>query len=391
MLRILCLLMCMVAGPVFAQQQNDLYHTEVQLTGSDKAENIAKQEGLVNVLIKVSGQTDIAQNEVIKKALAQSDRYVTQMSFVEYDDAPRAMKLGYNSKMVLNLLTQSEQSIWETPRKSVLVWIVNEYNYQRSIIWEQSNNSLITRIKEAANERGLPVMFPVGDFDDVTSIEIPDLWGNFKKPIADASERYNPQAILVVKVRGNSSSWTLFDTTPQYLPTTSTKPLEGRESGAVQLADMVNNVSDYFAKKYTKNLGAVVSQSEMISIEGIHSTRAFFTIEKQLKQLNSVASVQVDTIQGNKVTYTLNLLGDSEQFNQELLSKNKALSLIPEVIEEDKAIENAELDVNDAAIEQVTPVAEEQTMEEPIIEESETTEQSEETMPVIHAYQLSSK
>ncbi len=381
----------MVTGPVFAQQQNDLYHTEVQLTGSDKAENIAKQEGLVNVLIKVSGQTDIAQNEVIKKALTQSDRYVTQMSFVEYDDAPRAMKLGYNSKMVLNLLTQSEQSIWETPRKSVLVWIVNEYNYQRSIIWEQSNNSLITRIKEAANERGLPVMFPVGDFDDVTSIEIPDLWGNFKKPIADASERYNPQAILVVKVRGNSSSWTLFDTTPQYLPTTSTKPLEGRESGAVQLADMVNNVSDYFAKKYTKNLGAVVSQSEMISIEGIHSTRAFFTIEKQLKQLNSVASVQVDTIQGNKVTYTLNLLGDSEQFNQELLSKNKALSLIPEVIEEDKAIENAELDVNDAAIEQVTPVAEEQTMEEPIIEESETTEQSEETMPVIHAYQLSSK
>ncbi|MUJ29410.1 DUF2066 domain-containing protein [Aliivibrio fischeri] len=391
MLRILCLLMCMVAGPVFAQQQNDLYHTEVQLTGSDKAENIAKQEGLVNVLIKVSGQTDIAQNEVIKKALTQSDRYVTQMSFVEYDNAPRAMKLGYNSKMVLNLLTQSEQSIWETPRKSVLVWIVNEYNYQRSIIWEQSNNSLITRIKEAANERGLPVMFPVGDFDDVTSIEIPDLWGNFKKPIADASERYNPQAILVVKVRGNSSSWTLFDTTPQYLPTTSTKPLEGRESGAVQLADMVNNVSDYFAKKYTKNLGAVVSQSEMISIEGVHSTRAFFTIEKQLKQLNSVASVQVDTIQGNKVTYTLNLLGDFEQFNQELLSKNKALSLIPEVIEEDKAIENSELDVNDAAIEQVTPVAEEQTMEEPIIEESETTEQSEETMPVIHAYQLSSK
>ncbi len=381
----------MVVGPVFAQQQNDLYHTEVQLTGSDKAENIAKQEGLVNVLIKVSGQTDIAQNEVIKKALTQSDRYVTQMSFVEYDDAPRAMKLGYNSKMVLNLLTQSEQSVWETPRKSVLVWIVNEYNYQRSIIWEQSNNSLITRIKEAANERGLPVMFPVGDFDDVTSIEIPDLWGNFKKPIADASERYNPQAILVVKVRGNSSSWTLFDTTPQYLPTTSTKPLEGRESGAVQLADMVNNVSDYFAKKYTKNLGAVVSQSEMISIEGVHSTRAFFTIEKQLKQLNSVASVQVDTIQGNKVTYTLNLLGDFEQFNQELLSKNKALSLIPEVIEEDKAIENAELDVNDAAIEQVTPVAEEQTMEEPIIEESETTEQSEETMPVIHAYQLSSK
>ena len=386
MLRILCLVVCLIAGPVFAQQQSDLYHTEVQLTGSEKAEGLAKKEGLVNVLVKVSGQQTIADNEVIKKALTQSDRYVTQMSFVDYDDAPRAMKLGYNSKMVLSLLTQAEVGIWETPRKSVLVWIVNEYNYQRSIIWEQSNNSLITRIKDAANERGLPVMFPVGDFDDVTSIEIPDLWGNFKKPIADASERYNPQAILVVKVRGNSSTWTLFDSTPQYLVTTSKKSIEGRASGSVQLADMVNEVSDYFAKTYTKNLAAVASESETVSIKGIHTTRSFFTIEKQLKQMNSIASVQVNTIQGDKVTYTLSLLGDYQQFNDELLSKNSRISLIPEepitvavddeiksdVITEDVA-QDAELPLNDGM---------------PVVSEEIQTE-AEEVQPVVHEYQLS--
>lgn len=59
--------MCMIAGPVFAQQQTDLYHTEVQLTDAEKAESLAKEEGLVNVLIKVSGQQSIAENEVIKK------------------------------------------------------------------------------------------------------------------------------------------------------------------------------------------------------------------------------------------------------------------------------------------------------------------------------------
>lgn len=386
MLRILCLVVCLIAGPVFAQQQSDLYHTEVQLTGSEKAEGLAKKEGLVNVLVKVSGQQTIADNEVIKKALTQSDRYVTQMSFVDYDDAPRAMKLGYNSKMVLSLLTQAEVGIWETPRKSVLVWIVNEYNYQRSIIWEQSNNSLITRIKDAANERGLPVMFPVGDFDDVTSIEIPDLWGNFKKPIADASERYNPQAILVVKVRGNSSTWTLFDSTPQYLVTASKKSIEGRASGSVQLADMVNEVSDYFAKTYTKNLSAVASESEAVSIKGIHTTRSFFTIEKQLKQMNSIASVQVNTIQGDKVTYTLSLLGDYQQFNDELLSKNSRISLIPEeqitvavddeiksdVITEDVA-QDAELPLDDGM---------------PVVSEEIQTE-AEEVQPVVHEYQLS--
>lgn len=381
MLRILCLLICMITGPVFAQQQNDLYHTEVQLTGAEKAESIAKQDGLVNVLIKVSGKTDIAQNEVIKKALTQSDRYVTQMSFVEYDDTPRAMKLGYNSKMVLSLLTQAEQSIWETPRKSVLVWVVNEYNYQRSIIWEQSNNSLITRIKDAANERGLPVMFPVGDFDDVTSIEIPDLWGNFKKPIADASERYNPQAILVVKVRGNSSTWTLFDTTPQYLVTASKKPIEGRVSGSVQLADMVNEVSDYFAKTYTKNLGAVASDSETVSIQGIHTTRAFFSIEKQLKQMNSVASVQVNTIQGDKVTYTLSLLGDYQQFNDELLSKNARISLIPEEPVVNDGTEKSA--ITEGVTQNVAQEADKSVDNEISVESEEPIK------PVVHEYQLS--
>ena len=384
MLRILCLLICMVVGPVFAQQPNDLFHTEVQLTGSEKAESIAKQDGLVNVLIKVSGKTDIAQNEVIKKALTQSERYVTQMSFVEYDDAPRTMKLGYNSKMVLNLLTQAEQSIWETPRKSVLVWVVNDYNYQRSIIWEQSNNSLITRIKDAANERGLPVMFPVGDFDDVTSIEISDLWGNFKKPIADASERYNPQAILVVKVRGNSSTWTLFDTTPQYLVTAQKKPIEGRVSGSVQLADMVNEVSDYFAKTYTKNLGAVASDSETVSIQGIHTTRAFFNIEKQLKQMNSVASVQINTIQGDKVTYTLSLLGDYQQFNDEFLSKNARISLIPEAPVVNDEIEKVA--ITEGASKDVVQESEKLVADNDALVESE---EAKEAKSVVHEYQLS--
>lgn len=379
MLRILCLLIYMVAGPVLAQQQNDLYHTEVQLTGSEKAENLAKKEGLEKVLIKVSGQQEIAQNEVIKKALAQSDRYVTQMSFVNHDNAPQTMKLGYNSKMVVGLLTQAEQSLWEAPRKSVLVWVVNEYNYQRSIIWEQSNNPLITRIKSAANERGLPVMFPVGDFDDVTSIEIPDLWGNFKKPIADASERYNPQAILVVKVRGNSSTWTLFDTTPQYLVSTSKKPIEGRVSGSVQLADMVNEVSDYFAKTYAKNLNEGAGESETVSIKGIHTTSAFFSLEKQLKQMNSVASVQVNTIQGNKVTYTLSLLGDYQQFNDELLSKNSRITPVIEELIVEPVIENESIETS-VVTQEVTEVA------EPIQEVISVIDDAE---PAIHEYQLS--
>ncbi len=330
MLRILYLVIFFIAAPVFAQQQNDLYRTEVELTDLENAESLAKKEGLINVLIKVSGQQAIASNPVIKKALAQSDRYITQMRFIANDDdgKRRGLKLTYNSKMIRSLLNQAEQSIWETPRKSVLVWVVNEDNNSRRIIWEQSNSYLVSKIKNAANERGLPIMFPVGDFEDVTSIATTDLWGNFKNPIANASKRYNPEAILVVKIRGNSSTWTLFDTAPKYLATSSQKPISDQVSGANQLADIVNQVSNYYATAYIKDFNAVASESEIISIVGIKSTDDFFAIEQQLQNMNSVANVQVDIIQGDKVTYMVNLLTDYQQFNDELLNKNPQITQI---------------------------------------------------------------
>ena len=183
----------------------------------------------------------------------------------------------------------------------------------------------------------------------------------------------------MVKVRGNSSTWTLFDTTPQYLVTTSKKPIEGRVSGSVQLTDMVNDVSDYFAKTYAKNLNAVAGESEKVSIKGIHTTSAFFSLEKQLKKMNSVASVQVNTIQGDKVTYTLSLLGDYQQFNDELLSKNSRITPVIEALIVEPVTENESLETN-VGTQDATEVA------EPIQEAVSVIDDAE---PVIHEYQLS--
>ncbi len=91
---------------------------------------------------------------------------------------------------------------------------------------------------------------PIGDFEDVTAINIPDIWGGgFVQPIAGASVRYQPDAVLVVRVRQLADEnvqvgWQLFADEPEYLVSSQTAPAEGRTSGASAEAftDMMNQV-----------------------------------------------------------------------------------------------------------------------------------------------------
>ncbi|MGR6841560.1 hypothetical protein ACU5DF_22175 [Aliivibrio wodanis] len=164
------------------------------------------------------------------------------------------------------------------------------------------------------------------------------------------------------------------------------KPVEGRASGAFQLTTMVNDVSDYFAANYTKHLGAVASQSEVVSINGIHTTRDFFKIEKQLKQMNSVANVQVNTIQGDKVTYTLSLLGSYQQFNDELLSKNSRITLTLQAMETEELLQPESTESNVFLQSKATETS---TVEDTTIM-TDLDKVAEESLPLVHEYQFNS-
>lgn len=69
MLRILFLLLAVIALPLKAATVTDLYNAQVVLPSNDQqADTQARQQGLEQVLIKVSGQRDIAKNSYIKKS-----------------------------------------------------------------------------------------------------------------------------------------------------------------------------------------------------------------------------------------------------------------------------------------------------------------------------------
>ncbi|NMV28013.1 DUF2066 domain-containing protein, partial [Vibrio parahaemolyticus] len=97
--------------------------------------------------------------------------------------------------------------------------------------------------------RGLPITIPVGDFDDVTGVNVSDLWGGFIEPIGQASQRYPADAVLVVRAQGEQIRWTLYDQSPTRIVEAQRSPRSGSASGANAIAEMVDGIADYYASK----------------------------------------------------------------------------------------------------------------------------------------------
>ncbi len=313
------LLMGVMSLPASALTKVNLYKTQVAIDQTqENADAEARQLGMQQVIIRATGDKNSPNNDVIQKALGQYNSYLNQFSYSQVGDTS-VMTIEFGAPQIRSLITQAQLPFWSENRANILVWLVEESSYDRSISWEHSDSSLLQQLKVTAAARGLPITVPVGDFDDITGVEISDLWGGFVKPISLASDRYPTEAILVVRAQGNDLRWTLYDQNAYDMLNSQKSPMTGRASGAASAAEMIDQISDYYAQKNAVVVGSESSQAVQATFSSIEDADDFFRLEKRLKGLNSVASLDILKIQGTEVTFDVHLLASETEFEQEVL------------------------------------------------------------------------
>ncbi|SKA54181.1 DUF2066 domain-containing protein [Enterovibrio nigricans] len=321
MLRILFFVLAMLLGQTSAFAAS-MFSSEVVLDDSDSAtEQAAKEKAFVDVLVRASGQSTVGENQVIQKALPTVGQYITQLGYGA-QDGQRTLVLGFDDAKIRTLLTQAQATYWGEPRPEVLFWVIEDTPTQRNVIWEQSGSPLIGELKAEGERRGLPVLMPVGDFDDVVAVSVPDLWGGFAEPIAKASARYNPTGIVVVKVNDRGLTWQMF---PNAAAINNDTPVEGRVSGAPAQAfpQMIDAIADYYAQRLAVNLGVVNGDALSLEISDLNDAEDFFVVERSLKALNSVAALRLDSIIDDKATFKLSLLASEDIFHNEMMADRR--------------------------------------------------------------------
>ncbi|MFA0015228.1 DUF2066 domain-containing protein [Vibrio lentus] len=316
------LLMGLLASPSYALTQVDIFSAEVAINAENKQpEQVARNTGMEQVLIRATGQTDVASNETIQKAMRKSSQYMSQMSFGESNDQS-TLRMRFNGAQIRSLLTQAQLPYWPDTRSNILVWLVEEQNYDKNIVWEHSNSQLAAGLQANAKERGLPLTLPVGDFDDITGIATSDLWGSFVSPISKASQRYPVDAVLVIKAQSSGLRWTLYDQKPNQLTSAPKSPVSGSVSGnsATTSKKLVDQISNYYASKSAVTVASESSESILTQFISLDNAQDFFQLESALKRLNSVASLDILKIQNNEVTFRIHLLSTQQEFEQEVES-----------------------------------------------------------------------
>ncbi|EGR7976589.1 DUF2066 domain-containing protein [Vibrio vulnificus] len=339
-MRYLALLMIgCLSLPAYALTQVDIYRTEVAIDSTkDKGEVLARQQAMKQVIVRASGYQDSVDNPVVTKALQSSARYISQLSYGKEGDV-MTLKLLFNDAQIRSLLTQAQLPFWSTNRNNLLVWLVEEQNYDRKIVWEHSASSVSDQLKQAALDRGLPLTLPVGDFDDITGIEVSDLWGGFAKPISLASGRYPVDGVLVIRAQGNSLRWNLYDQSPGAIVRSNVAPVTGSANGGDAATQLINAVADFYAKRSAVVVLGESSESVVVKFLNINNAIDFFTLEKTLTSLNSVANLDVLEIKGNELMLRVHLLASQEAFEQEATKLSKITKFDDPLLVEDE--ENA--------------------------------------------------
>lgn len=306
--------------PVYALTQVDIYRAEVAIDGEQKdGEELARQQGMQDVIVRATGSQSSLSNPVIKKAVGSSSRYISQLGYGQID-GQSSLKMLFNSGQIRSLLTQAQLPLWSPNRANILVWMVEEQGYDRTITWEHSDSTSAATLRDAAQARGLPITMPVGDFDDVTGVNVSDLWGDFVDPISQASQRYPVDAVLIVRVQGDKIRWTLYDQSPAQLSESKQSPRSGSASGANAIPAMVGGIADYYAKKSAVVVSSKSSEAIDVKVLNVSSAMDFFELENSLTKLSSVAGAEIKRIQGNQVTLTIHLLASQQAFEQEVSS-----------------------------------------------------------------------
>ena len=354
---------CLVTPVSYGLQVTDLYVHQVAVSNeSDSERSRAFGEALSAVIIKVTGERRWLLHPTIERALDNAQDYVEAISYIseaiesvqEASAAPqqnrdsrntqdnaggalvntpnllqevseqRYINVNFAAELIDQLLTDADIPVWDSNRPSVLVWMaLQTESGERRLLTADNQPEIIRYMQDFALERGLPIIFPVLDFEDRQSLNEDQLWNLEESAIELASIRYGADSILSGRLHFTAGGelvglWKfifqdevdVFDGFDQDLQGYLYEPLDR----------VTNKLSSYFAIVPEES----TEQFVRLRIEGINNLTAYSALLSYVSNLGLVQSVAAAELDGERLELELGLVGDVVQL-YELISLDRDL------------------------------------------------------------------
>jgi hypothetical protein len=228
----------------------------------------------------------------------------------------RYINVDFASSLIDELLVQANIPVWDSNRPSVLVWMVlQDAAGNRSFLTADSNPEIIEIMQGFASNRGLPIIFPLLDFEDRRSLSEDIIWTLDQDAITTASERYGADSILSGRLHFTAGGelvglWQfifqqeseVFDGFDEELESYINQPLDR----------ITSQLSSYFAFEPE----AASAQVVRLRVDGVGDLTAYSALLNYVRGLAVVENVSTAALDGDRLDLQLDLLGDSRQLSE---------------------------------------------------------------------------
>ena len=177
------------------------------LSDNSLSDNLAPLDLLLNDSPD-SDSSDVLDYVAINPYVSSDDNTaLTEAVIPEVQDVLR-LNVVFQADAIKALLNQAGAPFWQANRPGVLVWLVEQSGGQQRIINAELAPQFYNALNQAAEARGVPLIQPLLDLEELNQIGAADLWDLSIPVIDSASQRYDNGAVLVGKFsQAYDKSW----------------------------------------------------------------------------------------------------------------------------------------------------------------------------------------
>ena len=334
----LLILLSFISIPAYSVEVKGVYDALVPIAGQESEErDVALQLGFVDVLVRATGDIFIADEPLIQPEIKKVAKYVSRFQYQEnkHEGAltRNSLYIKFDKGAIANLLREKGLPVWPSNRPEVLVWIAVEDGSNRYILSPDSDPAIRDELIRIAKKRGVPVLTPLMDINDMGQIKFSDIWAGFQEEILNASKRYGDSHVLVGRLfrvaSGNwDAKWTFWGMETEENWTGSGEEISSAMGSGID--GLIGVLSRYYAISPDNDFKTELD----LIIDGIDTTSEYAEVLKYIESQAGVVSIKVKSVKGSRITYQVVIEGQTDLFFNAIDSGNFLLKVQGMVSEE---------------------------------------------------------
>lgn len=299
---------------------NDLFSARIPVTSQSAQQRVeAIPKALTRVLIKVSGNANVATLPAIKTKISNANGMVQQYSYIKQaktdTDAAQQLfvKIDFEPQQIIALLHDARQAVWGKERPLLIAWVTINNGQQTYLLG--NNDTQADQLENDANGRGLPLTVPMMDIRDMSAVSTNDInQANIDKLTA-ASQRYGQGNVLIGQIQMiDGQQWQA-----QWMLYINDQRFSWQVNGA-SVAQVMNEgvaaVADSLAARFAILENPDANNAVLLKVSQIDSASAYAAALRYLQKLAAVKDVEVVDVSAGQVTYKLQLLSSERALIQ---------------------------------------------------------------------------